>query len=141
MWLVEQFDDGRNAVVHAHGVLCQLGVLVTAGEVAQGAGGGLSYILLISGTHQCMDQSLHTVVLAYKCLVTGIIARQIWQGARDTSQHVYVLCGEEVNQNLQQPFQVILHIKTCIDLNRGTGQDGNIIEIDQANLINHVITS
>lgn len=109
MRLVEQFDDGRDAVVCAHSVLRQLGVLVAAGEVAQGAGGGLGHVLLISSTQQRVDQGLHAVVLAYKHLVTGIVARQIRQRSRDASQHVHVFCGEEPDQDLQQPFQAILH--------------------------------
>lgn len=38
--LVEQLDDGRDAIVETHGVLGHLSLRVAAGEVAQGADGG-----------------------------------------------------------------------------------------------------
>lgn len=115
MWLVEQLDDGRDAVVDAHCVLRELGVLVAAGEVAQGAGGRLGYVLFISGTQERVDQSLHAVVLAYKRLVPSVIAGQIRQGARDAGEHVHVICGEEADQNLQQPLQAVLQAEAHTD--------------------------
>lgn len=70
VWLAQQLDDGWDAVVQPHGVLGQFSILVARREVAQGAHGRLSNVLLLPSAEHCVDQGLHPPILSDQRLRT-----------------------------------------------------------------------
>lgn len=106
--LVEQLDNGRDAIVEAHGVLGHLSLRVAAGEVAQGTHGRLCDVVLVTSTQDGVDESLHAAVLRHQCLVPTVVACQVGQRARGTGEDTDVVHTQLAHQDLQHTLQALL---------------------------------
>lgn len=89
--LVEQLDDGGDAIVFPHSILCQLSLLVTRSQVTQSTNCRFGHILLLTGTQYGVDQCLNTIALGDQSFVVGIVACEIRQDASGTSEHVEII--------------------------------------------------
>ena len=61
---MQQLDHHRQAVVEAHCILGHLGVLVTGGQMTQGADGWLCDVFTVAGTQHSAHQGLDAPHLA-----------------------------------------------------------------------------
>ncbi|TNN71254.1 hypothetical protein EYF80_018602 [Liparis tanakae] len=123
--LVEQLDDGGDAVVSPHGILSHLGLLVARRQVAQGAHGRLRHVLLLAGAQDGVDERLHAVALGDQGFVVGVVAREIRQDAGGAGEHVEVVGAEQAHQHLQEAVHALLGT-------RGDGQEGGSEEEGRA---------
>lgn len=106
--LVEQLHNGWDAIVEAHGVLSHLGLRVAAGKVPQGTDGRLCDVILVPGSQDGVDESLHAAVLRHQRLVFAVVAGQVGEGACGAGEDVDVIHTQLVDQDLQYALQTLL---------------------------------
>lgn len=106
--LVEQLDDGGDAVVFPHSILRHFSLLVPGGQVAQSANSRFAHILFLAGAQYGVDQRLYAVALDDQGFIVGVVAREVGQDSCGAGQHVDVVRTEQAHQHLQQTVHPLL---------------------------------
>lgn len=79
--------------------------------MTQGADGRLCNVVLVAGTQDGVDESLHATVLCHQRLVLAVVTRQVGQSARGTGEDIDVIHTQLIHQNLQHALQALLGLR------------------------------
>lgn len=65
-------------------------------------------VLSVSSLHDCADQGFDASHLADHHLVPLVVAGEVGENARSTSDHVDVIAGQQLDQHVKEAVQLIL---------------------------------